>query len=215
VFSQKKPIGIAISVVVLAIAVAGVLAVNVMRADAATDVVQDPKGDAVSESGSAPPGFLDVKTVKITEKKGKDELEFTWVLGDKVPSGFGSNDHYALGGLSLNPFPTGGTEYLVTVRWTEGAWQGIVIDFVSGSSPAVTGLEYKISGSTIRATVPMNVLGNPDELKWVQLSREKAFNPQNPFDGVTDVVPNGVTTLPWTPSTPVHFENLGEWTASK
>ena len=205
---------LALAVAVTAAVAIGVFTFNTLAANASTNVTQDPVGDAVSESGSPPPGYLDVKQVRITEKKGKSELEFACTLAAPAPASLGADDYAALCALSLNVAPNGSTEYVVAVRWTNGAYEGVFIDYTAGFPPTQTPIDFSINGSSIKATVPAEWLGNPDTLTWISLSREKGYVAANPFEGVTDIVPDGIAALPWTPGDPLHFENLGVWTSN-
>ena len=210
----NQPIALAVGLGVVAIAVIAILMLNVMDVDAATIIEQDPTGDAVLESGSTPPGYLDVERVKISEENGSDEIVFSVDLAGEVPSSFGADDYYEVAGLSLNLQPEGGAQYVVIVRWSEGAFEGVLIDWSNGFPPSNTPIKYDISGSTVTATVPSKALGNPESLTWLSMSREKAFVRDNPLEGVTDVVPNDFVTIPWVPGDATFPENVGVWTSN-
>jgi hypothetical protein len=210
---SKRSTMIAFGFVAIAVTIS-VFAFNSMSASAASSVGHDPIGDAISESGSSAPGFLDVKNVRITEKKGRGEIEFACNLAAPAPAALGADDFAALCALSLNVNPTtGASEYVVAVRWNNGAYEGVLIDYTAGFPPSETPIDYAINGSNIKATVPAAAIGDPDSLTWVSLSREKQFVPTNPLEGVTDIAPDGIATLPWSPGDELHFENLGTWSS--
>lgn len=211
---KNRLIAFASGFAAIALVLAAAVSFNMLNASASANVVHDPKGDAISESGALAPGYLDVTKVKISEKKGSDEIVFSWNLGAPVPGEFGADDYIELGGLSLNhQLPTGETEYVVIVRWSEGEFEGVLIDYSNGFPPTSSPVDFDINGSTVRATVPSTTLGNPDSFTWISLSREKPFVRDNPFEGVTDAVPNDVAALPWIPGDDLLFENLGVWNA--
>jgi hypothetical protein len=206
--ARNRPKTLLLTIGVGAILAITIVMMNVVTASASSAVSHDPKGDAVLESGAPAPGYLDVKSVKITEQNGSGNIVFSCNLAAPVPSAFDDDVYHEFCGLSLNigevpPGIPGLPQYVVIVRWnTIDGFEGKLIDYTGGFPPGSKDIEFKITGSTVKAIVPSADLGDPEELTWISLSREKAFVGGSPFEGVTDFVPDGGTTL-------------GEWKSNK
>ena len=167
-------------------------------------------GDAVSEDSSSPPGYLDLKQVKITEQKGEGTFTFTWLLAAPVPDEFGPDDLIELGNLNINPRVTG-AEYTVVVRWA-GSNQGgndafearLFGDLASWPFAGVD--TFSIDGPVVTAVVPADNIGNPESFTWLAAVREKAYVFGDPFEGVTGWAPGAA----WGPGG-LNPPELGYW----
>lgn len=146
----------------------------------------------MSEDSSSPPGYLDLKQMKITEQKGEGTFTFTWLLAAPVPNEFGPDDLIELGNLNINPRFTG-TEYTVVVRWAgsnQGGDDAFEARLFGTESTNVFGIDsFSIDGSVVKAVVSADVIGNPDSFTWLAVVRDRAFNWQDPFEGVATWVP--------------------------
>jgi hypothetical protein len=169
---------------VLAVAVIAAFMFTSMTASAKSNVVQDPKGDALSATESANQvgagvpadtarAYLDIKSVKVTEKKGTGEYLFSMTVGAPVPQDMSGEVCYTRTGdpfdtttvltdaagcffawnWDLNDAPSAatGTGLIApTVRWINGEFQGVAF---SPTGPPIFFDTFKVSGSKITATM--------------------------------------------------------------
>lgn len=169
----------------LALLLAPVLAaLSVSLALAASSVVHDPQGDV----GSAPP-YLDVVHAQVIEQQGSETLLFMMVLAGPVPDQPSQLDLIWPFHIDTNtatfPAPGGGyNEYAVRVRWVGGQFVGQVVDFtprLTGGTPVVTSVPFSIDGRTVKAFVPLSMLGGPSSFGWNASTRPGATVPYLDF----------------------------------
>ena len=99
---HPKYVGLALALIAVVI---GTVVFSMARASASSDVVQDPKGDALSATESAnyvdpgtpedvARGYLDIKSVKLT--KNSNNYVFSMTLGAPVPADMSTETCYGL-----------------------------------------------------------------------------------------------------------------------
>lgn len=166
----------------------------VSPASAASSVVHDPAGDSLL---AAP--YMDVVHAKVTEQKGRQTLFFMMELAGAIP-GAPSEGHLiwpfhvdtnaatAPGGLY--------NEYIVLVRWVNGAFVGQVINrtpLLVGGAPIITLVPFSIDGTTLKVFVDPDTLGDPASFGWNASTRP------GPAASYADFAPDGgVTLATWT-----------------
>jgi hypothetical protein len=149
-------------------------------------------GDATLEASFIPDTYFDLADVTITRQETAGTFTFIWILGASVPAAFGPDDLIEIGNLNINP-RSGSTDYAIVVRWA-GSNHGGSNEFEArlfGSlSTDVLGIEsFSIEGPAVKAIVSADALGNPESFKWIAVIRNKSFDWQDPFDGVTSWLP--------------------------
>jgi len=144
-------------------------------ARAASSVVHDPTGDSAS---SAP--YLDVVHAKVIEQRGKGTLLFTMQLAGRIPEEPSELDLIWVFHLDTNPATAPGglyNEYVVRVRWFNGAFVGQVVDrtpLLTLGTPIITSIPFSIHGRTVKAFAPLETLGNPSSFGWNAATRPGA-----------------------------------------
>lgn len=149
-------------------------------AHAATSVVQDPTGDV----GSAAP-YLDVDRAQVTEQQGAETLLFMMQLAGRIPEVPSASDliwpfHVDTDPTALAGNPPLYNEYVVRVRWFNGAFVGQVVDR-TGAAPVVTPVRFSIYGRTVKVFVPLATLGDPSSFGWNAATRPGATVPYVDF----------------------------------
>ncbi len=165
--------------------------VSSLVALAASSVVHDAKGDVESATESAhyfdplvtpedtARGYLDIKSVKVTKKNGKDQYAFSMTLGAPVPQDFAEEVCYHRVGppfdkttilvndppglvnpgqcffawnwdLSDSDVFSGANQISPTVRWINNEFQGIA--FTADPIPVFFD-EFSVNGATITAVL--------------------------------------------------------------
>jgi hypothetical protein len=175
-------------VLVLPILLAAVTLVS--PASASSSVVHDLPGDSLL---AAP--YMDVVHAKVTEQKGKETLFFMMKLAGGIPD-------VPSGGHLIWPFHVdtnaatapGGlyNEYIVLLRWVNGEFVGQVINrtpLLTGGTPIVTIVPFRIDGTTVKVFVGLDALGNPTSFGWNASTRP---GPTAPY---ADFAPDGGVAL--------------------
>jgi hypothetical protein len=161
---------------------------NTLRAS----VVSDARGDVVPASTSP---YLDVVHANVIEQ-GHETLRFMMVLAGPIPET--PSEPFLLWVFHVDTAPgTAGTpplynEYIVRVRWQDGAFAGEVID---RTGPPPQPVSFSIDGATVKLSVPLSLLGNSSSFGW-----NAATRPQPPANYL-DFAPNGGTVadlVTWT-----------------
>jgi hypothetical protein len=142
---------------------------------AASSVVHDPIGDV----GLSPP-YLDIVHAEVIEQRGKGTLLFMMQLAGPIPEEPSQLDLIWPFHLDTNPatFPGGlYNEYVVRVRWFNGAFVGQVVDrtpLLTGGAPIITSIPFLIAGRTVMAFAQLEMLGNPSSFGWNAATRPGA-----------------------------------------
>jgi hypothetical protein len=155
-------------------------------AHAASSVVHDPTGDSAS-----PAPYNDVVHAKVTEQRGKDTLFFMVVLAGPIPEEPLESDLIWPFHVDTNPATSVGpdpnnnyAEYVVRVRWFNGAFVGQVIDrtpLLTGGAAIITPVPFSIDVGTVKVFVPLALLGNPASFGWNATARPGATVPYVDF----------------------------------
>jgi hypothetical protein len=168
------------TVLVLPILLVAVMFIS--PADAASSVVHDPKGDV----GSSPP-YLDIVHSKVTEQQGKETLFFMMELAGPIPEEPSELDLIWPFHLDTNPATSPGglyNEYVIRVRWFNGAFVGQVVDrtpLLTGGAPVITPIPFSIDGRTVKVFAQLEMLGNPSSFGWNAATRPGATVPYVDF----------------------------------
>lgn len=159
----------------------------------ASSVVSDVAGDSTS---SAP--YLDVIHAKITQQ-GDGALFFLMVLAGPIPTAPSEADLIWPFHIDTDPSSSPGNlyvDYVVRVRWFNGAFVGQVLDRTqigSGGALVVTSVPFSLDGATVKAYVDPALLGNPSTFDWNASTRPGQNEPY------ADFAPNCFTCLvTWT-----------------
>jgi len=147
-------------------------------AAAASSVVHDPKGDS-----TAP--YLDIVQAMVTEQQGKETLIFMMVLAGPIPEVPSEADLIWPFHVDTNPATSVGpdpnnnyAEYVVRVRWFNGAFVGQVVNRITG---VPTSIPFSIDGRTVKVFAPLATLGNPTSFEWNAATRPGATVPYVDF----------------------------------
>jgi hypothetical protein len=149
---------------------------------AASSVVHDPRGD----TGVAAP-YLDVVHAQVIEQQGKGTLLFMMELAGRIPESPSEPDLIWPFHLDTNPATSPGglyNEYVVRVRWFNGAFVGQVVDrtpALTGGAPIITSVPFSIDGRTVKVVVPLSTLGSPSTFGWNAATRPGATVPYVDF----------------------------------
>ncbi|MBI2815822.1 MAG: hypothetical protein HYX72_02665 [Acidobacteria bacterium] len=167
---------------VLALPMVVVAVMFISLAHAASSVVHDPRGDVGSS-----PSYLDIAHAEVIEQRGKGTLLFMMQLADAIPDEPSQPDLIWPFHVDTNPatFPGGlYNEYVVRVRWVNGAFVGEVVDrtpLLTGGAPIITSIPFLIAGRTVIASVELQLLGNPSSFGWNAATRPGATVPYVDF----------------------------------
>lgn len=181
-------------VLVLPILLVAVMFIS--SAEAASSVVHDPTGDSDS-----PAPYLDIVHAKVTEQQGKETLFFIMTLAGPIPEEPSELDLIWPFHLDTNPAASPGglyNEYVIRVRWFNGAFVGQVVDRtpLPGGAPIITPIPFSIDGRTVKVFVPLELLGNPSSFGWNAATRPGATVPYVDFAPDDDGFGSGLAT--WT-----------------
>ena len=161
-------------------------------ASAASSLVHDPAGDSISP-------YLDVVHAKVTEQKGRQTLFFMMELAGAIPDAPSAGHLIWPFHVDTNPATAPGglyNEYIVLVRWVNGAFVGQVINrtpLLTGGAPIITLVPFSIDGTTVKVLVDLQTLGNPTSFGWNASTRP---GPAAPY---ADFAPDGgVILATWT-----------------
>lgn len=215
------------SAAVLAAVILAVM-ISVVSVQAASSVVQDKKGDALSATESAnnvdpgtpedtARGYLDIKSVKVTKQNGGDRYVFSMTLAEPVPQDFSNEVCYTRIGpagdtttvlvnppdpnacffawnwdLFDDPDLFSGSPISPTVRWINGAFQGIA--FTAGAPVLFD--TFSVSGAHISATLDASEIESrvdtTDGFYFAGVSRNHRIDfGGDPLVGVADIAGPG------------------------
>jgi hypothetical protein len=150
--------------------------------------VIDPVGDATFRQNTGPgsakkvPDWLDITGAEIS-KQGQTFVLTMALAGalTTLPEASGGFGVYQWGwGLETDlgtapagtPFPSSDPnlfEFFILLDWDGSAFQAIVMDrrpLLSGGEAILTPVEFSVTGTTIRLSVPQRLLGNPTAFDW-------------------------------------------------
>lgn len=152
-------------------------------AHASSSVVHDPTGDV----GGFPP-YLDIVHAWVIEQQGTGTLLFMMELAGPIPAEPTEADLIWPFHVDTDPLTSPGglyNEYVVRVRWFNGAFVGQVVDR-TGGAPIITSIPFHIDGRTVKALVQLEMLGNPSSFGWNAATRPGLTVPY------VDFAPDGV-----------------------
>jgi len=167
-------------VLVLPILLVAVMFIS--SSEAASSVVHDPTGDSDS-----PAPYLDIVHAKVTEQQGKETLFFMMKLAGPIPEEPSELDLIWPFHLDTNPATSPGglyNEYVIRVRWFNGAFVGQVVDrtpLLTGGAPIITPIPFSIDGRTVKVFAQLELLGNPSSFGWNAATRPGATVPYVDF----------------------------------
>jgi hypothetical protein len=150
---------------------------------AATSVVHDPAGDSRSSSP-----YVDVVQARIIEQQGRGTLLFIMQLAGPIPEEPSESVLIWVFHLDTNPATSPGglyNEYIVRVLWSNGAFTGQVVNRTGAPTLVFTPVTFSIDGSTVKAFVPLDTLGNPSSFGWNAATRP------SPPAAYLDIAPDG------------------------
>jgi hypothetical protein len=159
---------------------------------AASSVVNDPAGDSLS---AAP--YMDVVHAQVTEQQGKGTLFFKMNLAGEIPDAPSEADLIWVWHVDTDPTSSPGglyVDYIVRVRWFEGAFVGQVVNrapISTGGAPIVTNVPFRIDGKTVKVFVDLATLGGPASFGWNAATRPGATVPY------ADFAPDAPELLTW------------------
>ncbi len=159
-------------------------------AHAATSVVHDPRGDSRS-----PAPYLDVVHAEVIEQQGQGTLLFMMQLAGPIPGEPSEPVLIWVFHLDTNPATSPGglyNEYIVRVLWSrsDGAFVGQVVNRTGAPALIVTPVPFSIDGTTVKAFVPLGLLGNPSRFGWNAATRPL------PPAAYLDIAPDGCDPSP-------------------
>jgi hypothetical protein len=171
----KHPLALALPMLLVAV-------MFISPAHAASSVVHDPAGDV----GSSAP-YLDIVHAEVIEQQGQGTLLFMMQLAGPIPEKPSELDLIWPFHLDTNPATSPGglyNEYVVRVRWFNGAFVGQVVDrtpLVTGGAPIITSIPFSIDGRTVKVFAQLEMLGNPLSFGWNAATRPGATVPYVDF----------------------------------
>ena len=154
-------------------------------ADASTIVVHDPRGDQLSPT--APP-YLDVTHARVIEQ-APGTLRFMMQVAGPIPEQPSESVliwpfHVDTVPNTLAGNPPLYNEYIVRVRWANGAFDAHLVNRTTGAAAPIP---FRIAGTTVHASVDLGLLGNPSSFGWNASTRPGTTVPYEDFspDGGT------------------------------
>jgi hypothetical protein len=171
----------------------------ILPAHAATSVVHDPRGDV----GSSPP-YLDVVHADVIEQQGRGTLFFMMQLAGPIPEEPSELDLIWPFHVDTNQATSPGglyNEYVVRVRWFNGAFVGQVINrtpLLTSGALIITSIPFSIDGRTVKAFVQQELLGNPSSFGWNAATRPGATVPYVDFAPDAQDQFDSSNLAPWT-----------------
>ena len=127
---------------------------------------------------------------KVTEQQGQGTLLFMMQLAGPIPEAPSEPVLIWPFHVDTNPATAPGglyNEYIVRVRWFNGAFEGHVVDRTTG---VATPIEFSIDGATVKAFVDLDTLGNPTSFGWNAATRPL------PPAAYLDIAPDGCDPSP-------------------
>ena len=123
----------------------------------------------------------------VIEQQGQETLFFMMQLAGPIPEVPSELDLIWPFHLDTNPATAPGglyNEYVVRVRWFNGAFVGEVVDrtpLLTGGAPIITPIPFSIDGRMVKVFVPLELLGNPSSFGWNAAARPGATVPYVDF----------------------------------